>query len=267
MEATGVYYESLAYFMEAESHTVHVVLPNQAKKYGQSLGVESKTDKIDAKTLAQMGLERKLRRWEPFSSDFQMLKRLTREREAMIEEKTVVLNQLHAYQNEGHPVRATIRRSRERIDFLDRQISEIEKEIAKAVEEDEPLKDRLNYVLSIKGVGLITAVTVVSETNGFAAISRIKQLTSYAGLDIKLKESGKWKGKTKISKKGNRYIRKALYFPTFTYIQHHSETKQKYQRMKEKKGIPMVAAVAQQRKLLGLIYTLWKKQEMFSPSA
>jgi transposase len=78
MEATGVYYESLAYFLRDEKKTVHVVLPNYAKKYGQSLGVESKTDKIDARTLAQMGLERKLKEWQPFSSNFLTLKQLTR---------------------------------------------------------------------------------------------------------------------------------------------------------------------------------------------
>ena len=106
MEATGVYYENLAYFLQEKGCTVHVVLPNQAKKYGQSLGVESKTDKIDAKTLAQMGLERKLRAWEPFSPNFRMLKRLTRERDTLIEERTMALNQLHAYKIGGRPIKA-----------------------------------------------------------------------------------------------------------------------------------------------------------------
>jgi transposase len=267
MEATGVYCENPAYFLQERGYTVHAVLPNQAGKYGQSLGVESKTDKMDAKTLAQMGLERKLRNREPFSPNFQTLKRLTRERDALIGERTVVLNQLHAYEHEGQVIKAAIRRSHKHIDLLDRQIKEIEQEVEKVIGKDKPLQERLNYVLSIKGVGLITAVTVISETNGFATINSIKQLASYAGLDVKLRESGKWKGKTKISKKGNRYIRKAMYFPTFTKIKYDEETKMKYQRLKEKKGIPMVAAVAQQRKLLGLIYTLWKKKEMFSSVA
>jgi transposase len=266
MEATGVYYESLAYFLQGQGYPVHVVLPNQAKKYGQSLGIESKTDKIDAKTLARMGLERKLRNWEPFSPHFQMLKRFTRERDALIGERTMVLNQLHAYENEGHPISATVRRSHEHIDLLDSQIKEIEQDIEKVIEKDKPLKERLACVRSIKGVGLITAVTIVSETNGFVTVNNIKQLVSYAGLDVKLRESGKWKGKTKISKKDNKYIRKALYFPTFSKIKHDESTNKKYQQLKEKKGIPMVAAVAQQRKLLGLIYTLWKKQERYLSS-
>jgi hypothetical protein len=54
-----------------------------------------------------------------------------------------------------------------------------------------------------------------------------------------------------------------LYFPTFVQIKHDLPAKKKYQRLKDKKGIPMVAAVAQQRKLLGLMYTLWKKQDFF----
>ena len=148
---------------------------------------------------------------------------------------------------------------------MNEQIDEIESDIADVIENDKPLKKRLNYVMSIKGVGLITAVTIVAETNGFASINNIKQLTSYAGLDVRVRESGKWKGKSRISKKGNRYIRKALYFPTFTKIRYDKATKEKYQRLVEKKGIKMVAAVAQQRKLLGLIYTLWRKEELYVP--
>jgi transposase len=267
MEATGVYYESLAYFLQEKGYSLHVVLPNQAKKYGQSLGIESKTDKIDAKMLAQMGLERTLKKWEPFSPHFQVLKQLSRERDTLVQDRTNVSNQLHAYKHQGKPLQETIQRSEEHITFLNAQIKAIEHQIESIVDNDKPLKERLDYVLSIKGVGLITAVCIVSETNGFAAINSIKQLTSYAGLDIKLRESGTWKGKTRISKKGNSHIRKVLHFPTLTKIKHDEETNKKYQLLKEKKGIAMVAVVAQQRKLLGLIYTLWKKQEMFSTTA
>jgi transposase len=266
MEATGVYYESLAYFLQDKGYTVHVVLPNQAKKYGQSLGVESKTDEIDAKTLARLGLERKLREWKPFSPNFLVLKQLIRERDALIQDRTAALNQLHAYTSQGRTLQASVKRSEEHINLLTAQIEKIEQEIKQVVDNDKPLKKRLNYVLSIKGVALITAVTIVAETNGFATINNIKQLTSYAGLDIKLRESGKWKGKAKISKKGNKFIRKSLYFPTFSKITHDKMTKEKYEKLKEKKGVSMVAAVAQQRKLLALIYTLWKKQEMFVPN-
>jgi len=88
LEATGVYYENLAYFLLEAGYAVHVVLPNQSKKYGESLGARSKTDKIDAQILSQMGLERKLSSWMPVSSHFLKLKQLTRERDAIICERT-----------------------------------------------------------------------------------------------------------------------------------------------------------------------------------
>ncbi|MDR0812064.1 MAG: IS110 family transposase [Paludibacter sp.] len=70
LEATGVYHECLAYFLFKQSgFLVHIVLPNKSKNYGKSLGIKSKTDKIDARILAQMGLEQELRLWHPVSPE------------------------------------------------------------------------------------------------------------------------------------------------------------------------------------------------------
>lgn len=267
MEATGVYYEGLAYHLFAQGFTVHVVLPNQAKKYGQSLGVKSKTDKIDAQTLASMGLERNLLKWEPFSPYFLVLKQLTREREAIICEQISALNRLHAYQHQGQLQPESIDRSERQLAFYKSQIEEIDMQIEAIVKSDESLYQRIEYIDSIKGVGFLTAVIIVAETNGFAGFTSIKQLTSFAGLDVRIAESGKWKGKSKISKKGNSHIRKALFMPSFSKVKYDPKTKQYYDRLSEKKGIKMMAAIAVQRKLLGLMYTLWKKQEMFNPDA
>ncbi|MDR2086621.1 MAG: IS110 family transposase [Dysgonamonadaceae bacterium] len=267
MEATGVYYEGLAYYLNEKGHPVHVVLPNQTKKYAQSLGFHTKTDKIDARMLAQFGLERSPAEWKPQSKNFRILRQLTRERCSLIQTRSQAMNHLHAYKHQGRPRQSSIERCSEMIETINCQVAAIETEIKEIVDSDEKLKHRMDYVLSIKGVSLLTAVCILSETNGFAGFHNIKQLTSYAGLDILIKESGKWTGKSKISKKGNKYIRKALYFPAFSKINHDTGTREQYERLKEKKGIAMVAAVAQQRKLLGLIYTLWKKQEMFSPAA
>jgi transposase len=262
MEATGVYYENLAYYLIEREYIVFVILPNQSKKYAESLGTKSKTDKIDASILAKMGIERKLRTWQP-NPKYVLLKQLTRERMAIIQERTNAKNQLHAYKHQGIVSLTSIARSENRIAILNEQVNEIEKEIAKIVNQDKELADRLDNIQSIPGVGLITAITIVAEANGFETINSIKQLTSYAGLDVQIAESGLWKGKSRISKKGNSHIRKALYFPSLTKIKHDGPTKLHYERLKNKKAKPMIAAVAVQRKLLGLIYTLWKKNEKF----
>ena len=264
MEATGVYYEGVAYFLYEQGYSLHIVLPNHAKKYGQSLGIKSKTDRLDAQTLAQMGLERELRLWQPVSPSLLVLKQLTRERDALVRSRTTSSNHLHAYRHQGKPNKDSIKRTVKHITFLDKQIKQIEKEISSFVNQDKELKDRMVYLLSIPGVRLLTAAIIVAETNGFAAFESIKQLTSYAGLDVRIAESGKWKGKSKISKRGNSHIRKALFMPSLSKITHDKATKQFFERIKTKKGIGMVATVAVERKLLGLMFSLWKKQEMYS---
>jgi len=267
MEATGVYYEGLAYFLQEQGCAVHVVLPNQSRRYGQSLGLKSKTDLLDAQMLAQLGLERSLRGWAPVSPQLLRLKQLTREREALVQERTGVLNQLHALGHQGKPNPASMERAQRRIALLEELVQEVEAALREVVAQDEVLAARMRYVESIPGVGFLTAAVVVAETNGFAAFSSIKQLTSYAGLDVSIAESGRWKGRSRISKRGNRYIRKALYFPAFSKVRRHAPTQQYYERLKGEKGRAMIAAVAVQRKLLGLMLTLWKKEEMFSDAA
>jgi transposase len=263
-EATGVYHELLCYYLCKHSDaTIHVVLPNLSKKFGQSLGTKSKTDKIDAKILAQMGLERDLIEWRPINKDLLFLKQLTRERDSFICSKTAAINRLHASLHQGVPNKFAIGKITEHVTFLNKQISEIEQEIKLFVNSDENLKRKISYLTSIPGVGLITAVTIVAETGGFESFTSIKQLTSYVGLDVVVKESGKWKGKSKISKKGNGYIRKALFMPALSAKKYSATMSVFYKRIKERKGAKMVAVVAVQRKLLGLMYSLWKNEQMY----
>jgi transposase len=262
-----VYYEGLAYFLFGEGYVLHVILPNLAKKYAQSPGLKSKTDRIDARMLSRMGLERELRKWQPASPGLLKLKQLTRERETLVRSRTAASNHLHAYSHQGRPNGDSIERTGKYIEFIDSQIKQIEKEITEFVKQDETLWKRLGYLTEIPGVGLLTAVIIVAETHGFACVTNIGQLTAYAGLDVRICESGKWKGQSRISKRGNSHIRGALYMPALSKVRADSATGAFYERLKKKKGRPMIALVAVQRKLLGLMYTLWKKQEEFDPEA
>jgi transposase len=100
----------------------------------------------------------------------------------------------------------------------------------------------------------------------FEHFNNIKQLTSFAGYDVVQRESGSSvKGKTKISKKGNSYIRKAMYFPAVVSCTHNPIMKNVYVRVIQNKPSKMVGQVAIQRKLLSLIFTLWKNGTTFNP--
>ena len=118
--------------------------------------------------------------------------------------------------------------------------------------------------MSIPGVGELTAAITLAETNGFELIRNKRQLVSYAGLDVKEKQSGtSVKGKPKISKRGNKHLRKAMHMPALTAIKHNEKMKAKYAHLVGRHGIKMKAAVAIQRKLLELIYTIFKTQQPF----
>src|SRR3954471_24064932 len=98
MEATGVYYEQLAWYLHYKKYKVAVVLPNKAKKYKDALGLKSKNDHIDAAGLAQMACEQRCTEWKPLSKSIYLLRLLTRQIQAISEQHTVILNQLHSLQ-------------------------------------------------------------------------------------------------------------------------------------------------------------------------
>ena len=267
MEATGVYYENVAYyFQEQSSYLVHVVLANTSNAYLKSLNFKSKTDEIDAQGLGQMGLERKLAIWKPVSVQMRDLKKLARERLRLLKEKTMVINQLHAEQASYDPSSTAFRRYKKRIDFLVEQVNEIEKELEQIVDKDPSLRQKIDHVCTAKGIGFITAIGVVAELNGFILFNNRNQIVSFCGYDVIKNESGtSIRGKTKMSKKGNSYVRQMLYMSAMSAAVHDEHHKAYYLRIVSKTGINMKANVAIQRKLLLLIYTLFTNNVPYDP--
>lgn len=265
MEATGVYYECLANYLYNNNYTVYVVLPHKSKFYLKSLDNKSKTDKIDSKGLGQMGLERKLRVWQPIHPIYKEIKSLTRERCSLIKFRTQQKNCLHALLHSFEPNQQRVSRTKDTIEFLNLQIEKIELELKVLFKKEPELNKSIRLIKTIPGVDNITVAVIISETNGFALFENIKQLCSFAGLDVKLAESGKWKGKSKISKQGNNHIRAALYFPALTSIRYNLDHKTFYNRLKSNKKFSKVGITAVQRKLLILIYSIWKSQKEYQP--
>jgi transposase len=266
MEATGVYYENLAYFLTEKHQKVIVVLPNKTKNFSKTLDIKSKTDKLDAQMITQFGLERQLQLWQVPSPIMKALKSLTREYNSIKRMAAQLKNQLHARQYSYQPLKESLKRANTTLSVFEKQLKEIEKQIKELVEKDSDLNDRINKIVKIEGVGFMTAVCIIAETNGFALIENTKQLASYAGLDVVYNESGLKKHKTSISKKGNRFLRQAVYMPALSACRFNSRLKQTYIRLVTKKNIKKVALIAVARKLLILIYTIFKKNVEYVPN-
>ena len=264
MEATGVYHESFAYYLEAQGLEVSIVLPNKISNYARTLDTKTITDKTASEAITLFGLERKLELWKKPKDIFKILKQLTREREQVVAERTIVKNQLHAEKAGAVPNKQSIARITKRIDLLNKQDKEITNEIREILKGDEEIKQLAMLLCSLPGIGLLTFSIVLAETNGFDLIKNKRQLTSYAGLDVQEKQSGtSVKGKPRISKKGNKYLRKAMHLPALSAIRHDERFKAIFIRLVSKHGIKMKAVVAVQRKLLEMMFTLYKTNKKY----
>lgn len=264
IEATGVYHEKIALYLHEGGCKIIVLLPNKAKAFSKTLSVKTVNDKVSAQMLSQFGLEKKMDAWQPPQKVFNELKQLTRERDQLMDEQTQIKNQFHAVTSGAWVNQRTVKRMNQRLKMIKKQVQEIEQEIKTVIEKKDILKEKIKKIRTIPGAGLLTVATVLAETNGFHLIRNKKQLVSYAGLDVVERVSGiSIKGKTRISRKGNKHLRKCLHYPALTAIRHNDAMKSLFVRLVSKHGIKMKAAVAVQRKMLELMYILWKKDEAF----
>jgi transposase len=267
MEATGIYYEQLAWFLFQQGYAVSVILPTKAKRYLQAIGNKSKTDKMDATGLAQMSLEQRLPLWEPLSRNIYQLRLMTRQLEDFNNQRTVFLNQLHALGHSAYSVKEVEKGLKKLVGELEKEISKLVKAIERLIREDEDLSSRVEKILAIKGVGLKTIAVLLAETNGFATFENQGQLVSYAGYDVIKNQSGKKLGKGRMSKKGNAHIRRAMHMPAFGVVRNRvTPFVSLYERLTGNGKKKMQAYVAVQRKLLILIWTLWRKNESYDPN-
>jgi transposase len=266
MEATGIYYEQLAWFLYEQGYPVSVLVPHKAKNYMRSLGIKSKDDRADAKGLATMAAQQSLKEWKPLSNQIYELRQLTRCHEQLQESRTAARNQLQTVicgRMENQQVEDALT---ELIRSTEEQIEKMHAAIEASLKKDPVLWSKVENINTVKGLGIMSIATIIAETDGFALFENQAQLVSYSGYDVVRNQSGNRVGKTKISKMGNSHIRRILFMPAFNVVKYNVRFANLYHRVFLRSSIKMKGYVAVQRKLLILIYTLWKKNEKYNPN-
>jgi len=167
MEATGVYHENLAYALVTNEHKVSIVLPNKVSAFAKTCVSKKQDDLQASKVLAEFGCVKHLTEWNPPSPLFATLKILTREKQQLKRELVLIQNQLHAEETRAIGSKATIKRMKARCRLIEKQICNISKEIEDILAQDETVKEKVDNICTIPGVGLQTAAIVIAETNGF----------------------------------------------------------------------------------------------------
>ncbi|MGI4872320.1 MAG: IS110 family transposase [Janthinobacterium lividum] len=266
VEATGVYYEELAYFLADNQQLLSVLLPNKVKHFARSTELKSKTDQLDARLLARLGLERSLPAWQPPTSALRQLRALARERQVLTKQGAQLKARVHTYQHSYQPDSRTLARLAAQQQLVVQRLAALDLDLAELLTAEPELARKLTHLTSIPGIGLTTAIVVVAETSGFVLVENERRLASYAGLDVVQRQSGLLAHATRISKRGNVRLRTALYLPALSSLRHNPRQATFYSRLRARHPSGKPGVIAVMRKLLVLCYSLWKNDHAYDPN-
>ena len=262
MEATGVYWEAIATELADHGFVVSVVNPAQIKASAGAQGVRTKTDAVDARVIAEFCVMHAPAPWRPAAKSVRRLRALVARREALLDLRTQESNRLEVSSTEE--VRASIEQV---IALLDVQIAQIEKQIAKDVDQDPTLREQRDLLDTIPGVGEKTIGTLLSHYGGELRFAKTGQAVAFAGLDTQKHESGSSvHGKARLSKKGHSSIRRALYMPAIVAMTRTPWGKAFSSRLLAAGKPKKLVLGALMRKILAIAYGVLKSGKPFNPA-
>ena len=261
MEATGAYGQALATFLVEAELAVSVVNPCRTKHAALAYGQDNKTDPVDARTLAEYCQKEQPALWRPSAPEVRLLVALMRRLDALELQRQQEQNRL----SEPGLLLPVGRSLQSSVAFLDQEIGRLEQEIARHIDQHPSLKGDRDLLVSIPGVGEKTARWILAELPDVAQFASAQAAAAYAGLAPKEYRSGtSVKRATRLSKRGNVHLRKALYFPAMTAARFNPLVKALYDRLIVAGRPRMVALGAAMRKVLMLCFGVLKNQRAFT---
>ena len=265
MESTGLYGLDLALALQAEKGAeIMVANPRSVRHFGEAMMQRSKTDPIDAKLLAEYAERMPFHTWQPPSKSARQLCAIARAIHQLTEINTMQKNQLHAAGSTVTTPKIIGKELRRSLAHQERAIERLMKEALRLLQSDPLLQKRFQLLLGIRGIKELSAVQLLGELVLIPADCDVRQWVAYAGLDPRQYKSGESvERKVRISKAGNRHLRRALFMPALVAVRHHPHFRAFYRQLLAKGKLKMVALVAVMRKLPHGIYGIFKSQQPF----
>ena len=262
MEATGQYGEELAEYLFQRSYLVSVVNPARIKRYGESKLHRNKTDKADAALIAEFCQKENPPLWAPIPDDVKHLRALVRR----LADLQTAYRQEHNRLLSGEKDVWVLEDLRVHLDYLQARICASRQAIQQHIEQHPILRSQQALLISIPGIGKLTAARLLAEIGVVSAFEDAPQLAAYAGLNPKGSQSGSsvYK-KTRISKEGRSFLRTMLYMPAIVARKHNPVIKEFCNRLAERRLAEMAIVVAAMRKLLHIVFGVLKNQKPFDP--
>jgi transposase len=124
----------------------------------------------------------------------------------------------------------------------------------------------LEIVTSVPGINKGTATTFLAELGSIEHFSSYKKLIAFAGIDPSVYQSGKYEGTGRISKRGNRHLRRVIWLMTITVIQHNPTFRAFFMRKRSEGQAYKKAVFATSHKLIRVLFALLTKRTHFQGS-
>lgn len=262
MEASGSYYLPLAEYLNAHNIKVCVLNPLIIKRFSQTMLYRAKTDKKDAKTIAEYGSKYELKQWEPLSKNAKKIKQLYTRLELVNKQIGQSKRQIEAFLASGYLDPFLKKETLSNINQLEKHKLKIQKEIDELSEQE--YGQTLQLLGSIPGIGRKTAILLALITNDFKNFENSKQLIAYVGFSPRVFQSGtSVKGKGHICKMGKSQIRKLLYLCSWSAKFHNATCVQMYERLRTMGKSERVIKIAIANKLLKQAFAIVKSGEIY----
>jgi transposase len=265
LEATGVYHLDVALALHATAGIeVMVANPRVTRDFARAQMQRSKTDRTDALSLLEFARRMEFVPWSPPASEILSLRALARHMEALVRMGGQERNRDHAatYQGAaGDPVREAIR---EHLEWIEGTVAELQEKALALIGSSPRLRRAYDHLVSVKGIAAGSAIALLAELAVLPEDMTARQWVAHAGLDPRREESGSSvQGREKISKVGNRHLRRALYMPALVAAQHEPAVRAYYQKLLARGKKPLQAVVAVMRKLLHALHGMLANDESF----
>ena len=256
LEATGIYHLDLALALHRAPHIeVSVLNPASARDFGRALMQRSKTDRVDAGILLAYAERMPFAPWQPPAPEILDLRAIVRRMAALTVTRTQERNRLHAAGRSAELTKAIAWDIEAHLEHIAQSQERLEQQALILVRADSDLARRFARRVSVRGIATTSALGILAELAVLPPDVSARQWVAHAGLDPRRMESGTSLHKpTRISKKGNRHLRAALYMPALVSSQREPNIRGFYQRRIAGGLRPIQARVAFERKLLHAIH-------------
>lgn len=270
LEATGSYGIDLARELWGrESVRVMLANPRKVRHFAGAMLQRSKTDRLDARVLLEFVRRMPFEPWAPPGAAAYRLRKHTRHLVQLKERKTQVKNQLSSGRADSQTPAWVINELKAERDEQEARIKRCLKRIISLIRDNEQFSRWYDLLRSIPGVGRLSGVCILGELATLPEGMGPRQWVAHSGLDPVQYSSGtSIQRATRISRNGNSYMRRALFYPALNGKNHkeHGWVLAKFRERLESRGLEKMQAItALMRKLLHTIYGVLKNDETFNP--